>query len=718
VRTGFLRQALAPRIEFRVLLFALFLFTFFCLSPAPARARPQTQVLVVLADHLTLDDVTRPDLPGLARMRREGELALMSPGLAHRPDPVANVYATLGAGDSVSVGDVSQGRMGAALRRRGLKTALIGDADGDDTGIYRPALLFLPNPDSLSEAGTVPDPTAPGGKREDPARLWAATQAALTTCDLVVVHFGDFARAERENGRGFLLPTAYQKHRQRALLALDDYLGRVLAGLHPSPSAVVSVQLVVPTPPLAADGSWDQLTPYVDWLRAGSGFSTSKDYPETSLISHTTQTPGLVAARDIAPTVLLPLLVPQPVQMTGAAALPEPLSWANLMCLDRMTRVNQEAQNPLFWTVGLGAAAIVFSGLGLFLMGRMTPRAANLCRYGLRVVSAWPLVLLLAPLTDPHAAPGYLAIIAGLVALLALLPSPSVIFALTALVLVGDGLTGTRLISQSALSEYALSGIRFYGIGNEYMGVLIGGALLVCAASGWKEGRGQRWGTLGWFALVTFVLSFPAFGAKAGGAVTALATFAVAWRLLAGKPVSWKHCAGGVVAGFALVLLWGVLGHWLHLRRTHLETATEALGRGRLGYIVGVSLRKVGLAARVLVHPGTLLGLTAFAAMGWIARQLLLGQIRDYLGPRPREAAVLRAGLWGCLVALLFNDSGVVAAIQILQCLVPALLHGLYGEVLCASSDSTSATSASASPSVTRLKSSPPRSGSSGGSAA
>ncbi len=106
-------------------------------------------------------------------------------------------------------------------------TALIGDADGDDTGPYRPALLFLPAPDVVAD-GTVPDPTAPGGKREDPARLWAATQAAFQTCDLVVVHFGDFARAERENQRGFLLPAAYQAHRERALQALDAYLGLVL----------------------------------------------------------------------------------------------------------------------------------------------------------------------------------------------------------------------------------------------------------------------------------------------------------------------------------------------------------------------------------------------------------------------------------------------------------------------------------------------------------
>jgi len=682
----------------------------------------------VLADHLTLDDVTRLDLPSLTRMRQEGEMALMSPGLAQKPDPVANVYATLGAGDTVRVGNVSQGRMADALRRAGVRTALIGDADGDDTGSYRPALLFLPVPDVVSD-GAVADPTAPGGKRMDFAKLWAATQAAFQSCDLVVVHFGDFARAERENRRGFLLPAAYRKHRRRALTALDRYLGLALAG-HRGP-----LFLVVPTPPLLESGSWEQLTPL---LRANLPEDLRRvpaRRNSMTLGSDTTQIKGLIAARDLAPSVLNALSVPQPLQMTGAsikllayvngeATTPDSGNIAVLVSrrMDRLTRLNQQAQNPIFWTVGLGAAVIVFGSLGLYLTGRMVDRVGRVARYGLRAVSAWPLALLLAPLADPHTAWAYVAVFAGLTGLLALLPSPPLICALTALVIVGDGLTGTTLISNSALSEYALSGIRFYGIGNEYMGVLIGGALLACVAGTGKSGTGTLGtgtGSAGllssesasgtednprrlilsrvatftssrpalpvpvivlWLALAVFVLSFPAFGAKAGGAVTATATFVVAWRRLRGESVNWKHLAGSIIAGFALVFVWAFLSHALHLRRTHLETAADALGQGRFGYIVGVSLRKIGLAARVALHPGTLLGLLAFGMLWLAARRFLWRAIAAYLARHRRFDAVWGAGLWGCLVAVLFNDSGIVAAILMLQCLVLSLLHGLFLE--------------------------------------
>ncbi len=83
-----------------------------------------------------------------------------------------------------------------------------------------------------------------------------------------------------------------------------------------------------------------------------------------------------------------------------------------------------------------------------------------------------------------------------------------------------------------------------------------------------------------------------------------------------------------------------------------------ALGQGRFGYILGVSLRKIGLAARVALHPGTLLGLLAFALLGLAVRRLFWRQVTEYLARNPRFAAVWEAGLWGCLVACCLTIRG------------------------------------------------------------
>ncbi len=256
-----------------------------------------------------------------------------------------------------------------------------------------------------------------------------------------------------------------------------------------------------------------------------------------------------------------------------------------------------------------------------------------------------------------------------------MIPSPALILSLTVLTLVGDGLTGTALVSQSLLSVYALSGIRFYGIGSEYMGVLLAGTLTLAGSAFFA--KYPRWPLTLLFALVVVVLSFPAFGAKAGGAVTATATFWVAWRALHRQPVNYRHVLVGVVAGFVVVLCWGILGHWLPLRRTHIDTATGALGQARFGYIAGIVLRKIALAVRVITHPGTLAGLLGLAAAGLLARRVPRSRFAGLQDRHPRFAALWTAGLWGCLVCVLFNDSGIVAAILLVTSLALVGLHGL-----------------------------------------
>ena len=234
---------------------------FFCLC-LPLHARPHT--LVVLADGLTLADITRPDLPHLAALQQSSALALMSPGLAHKPDPVANIYATLGAGDSVQVGDVSQGRLNEALLQASIPTALIGQEIGPSS----PVRLILPYPSITVETA-------------DPVRAAAAAQSALGTCGLVLVRFTDAG-----GGREALL------HR------LDAFFGRVLK------TGQTNMFLVVPTPSLLPDGTWNRLTPFLAYhpLTVPFGWYSYAYVPVAQ--SPTTQSYGLVASRDFAPTVL------------------------------------------------------------------------------------------------------------------------------------------------------------------------------------------------------------------------------------------------------------------------------------------------------------------------------------------------------------------------------------------------------------------------------
>ncbi|MEO7719978.1 MAG: hypothetical protein ABIY70_27545, partial [Capsulimonas sp.] len=196
------------------------------------------------------------------------------------------------------------------------------------------------------------------------------------------------------------------------------------------------------------------------------------------------------------------------------------------------------------------------------------------------------------------------------------------------------------------------------------------------------------WG-LAWFALVTFVLSFPEFGAKAGGAITAVLTFKVMWQKMRGRPIKAKHLLVGLAIGVGVVLFWGIVGHFLGLRRTHIDTAVGALEDYRFGYIMGVARRKAELALHVALYPGTLLGLAGLGILVTIGRSLLKRPLGRFLETRPAYRAVLEAGAAGCIVCALFNDSGVVAAILLLITIVLPVLHDLLGEERCDLSPST-----------------------------
>jgi hypothetical protein len=515
-----------------------------------------------------------------------------------------------------------------------------------------------------------------------------AAMDALRSNDLVVVHDGDLLRLERGNARGSVAPSTYGACRHAALANLDRLAGLLSDSCR---HGGVTFAFVVSSPRWSGRGHWNSLTPCAVLTPDASQTGT--------LTSATTHTTGLIASRDIAPAILEWLGMRQPVQMTGA-----PIDRVGLVHtdrvlerLDRMTTLNQRVQTPFFWVLGFTGAAVAFAALFLCAAGRLSRKSSvsRVVMFGLRAAIAWPLALMIAPCLDPHAVSGYLAAILGVTLLIALIPTPGAVLGVTAAAVVLDGLLGSHLIAQSVLSTYALAGIRFYGIGNEYMGMLIAGSLSLVSILDGKRPEAFRkmsWGIAAWFLLADFVLSFPAFGAKAGGAVTATATFLYAWRLLTRERIGWRYGVLAVAAGFLLVFVWGFADHWLGSGRpTHIDSAVGAVSHGRFGYILGVSVRKIGLALKILFHPGTLLGLLGFVLIATVVWKFLGSSVRVFLERAPARRALFGAGLRGALVALLFNDSGVVAAILMLMSLSVILIHDIVREGQCGSFPWTSA---------------------------
>ncbi|MBN2561743.1 MAG: hypothetical protein JXQ75_12515, partial [Phycisphaerae bacterium] len=234
-----------------------------------------------------------------------------------------------------------------------------------------------------------------------------------------------------------------------------------------------------------------------------------------------------------------------------------------------------------------------------------------------------------------------------------------------ATLVVVDLATGANLCRFSVMGHSVVDGSRYYGIGNEYMGAFVGaGVTLVGLFIGWPRVGHRMRQVVAIIALVTaaVVLGAPGLGANTGGLIAGGTAFAVVLACTFGTPIKvWRIAAFAIVLA-AVLALFGILdalrgqGNESHLGKA-VGLALSG-GLGETGIIIkrklamNLTLIKVSVWSRLL--------------LAYVLSAILILQRRDVparFGTLPSGARVAAYGvLGGTLAALIFNDSGVVAA--------------------------------------------------------
>jgi len=316
-----------------------------------------------------------------------------------------------------------------------------------------------------------------------------------------------------------------------------------------------------------------------------------------------------------------------------------------------------------------------FAGLALFVgMAALRWSRYNTLARGLVCAAAAQTVALLPAALAPSAELAYGVFAAAAVGIAAGMGARAVrerksavvpMLGLLVVVVVLDTLLRGGMVAGSVLSGYYGSGIRFYGVGNEYMGMLIGAALMSVP---------QRFlGGVG--AGLTLLLGLPMLGANAGGAMAAVVAF---------FPPS-KKLWGRALLPFGVAFFLGFLDRLMPgAVQSHIG---QAAGKGPSAWGT-IILRKLAMNARLTVAGPTLAGIGAVGLGVW-----QLERLKDRL--TPRLCARVGQAFWGAGAAIAFNDSGTVAALLLLAPVVVTVIE----QALCDFSESTSAPSVSALPS-------------------
>jgi hypothetical protein len=414
------------------------------------------------------------------------------------------------------------------------------------------------------------------------------TVAVLSRCPLTVVDLGSLGYAER-------FPV---------LRSMDSQLARIVADL-PSGTTLLVTAPGATTPPHL------QLA-VVD----GPG------YRGGLLEASSTRQPGLAVLTDLTPTVLdwLGRGVPSGVvgaQMTGRArGGASPASAIRTLAgRDTAEQVWRSTHDEFIWAYALADAAVI-AAIGLASRGAAPERRRRRAR-GWRLAGVFavsvPAATFLADLVPwwlwPHAAAWLYGVVVawaaviGSAALLATrrrdpLAPFGLVCLLTLAVLGIDVMTGSRLQMETQFGLSMIEAGRFYGIGNEALGIYGIAALFAAAWLGlaalrrYPSSRRPAAGAVATVALfAVFASGWPGFGGKVGGTIAMVPCFGLLLMVVAGIRLSWRRVLLVVVSGLALFAIFALISYF--------TTVTGKSDIGRFagdvlhGHAGGLLIRKI-----------------------------------------------------------------------------------------------------------------------------
>jgi hypothetical protein len=400
----------------------------------------------------------------------------------------------------------------------------------------------------------------------------------------------------------------------------------------------------------------------------------------TTLTSQTTNERGLIAAVDIAPTILRHLgLTPIPADMRGDPLRTDgPLRSASLRALmARLHVIGPRRLRALGWLLAAWAL--------LLLACAPSPRARTWAmRAGALGVLWAPVVVLIPAALQPDAAVEYLTIaftclaLGALTDLLAPWPrAPLAPAIVTIVALVTDALAGTQLLMRSLLGPDPTLGARFYGIGNELKSGLAVLVLAAIAAALYPAIRGRRaaFSMAGAGVVLAAVEGSARIGAGVGGVILVSAGAAVATIML---------LPGALTRRRALIVLIAPVLALIALAALDLATAhgsghyTGSILHARSpGDLRDVIVRRYSAAFGELhnhaMPVATLLALIC-AVWGVRRRERLLAPVDG----DPAWPAALCGGLAAGIVGALVEDSGPVLLVVAVFTLICVLAY-LWG---------------------------------------
>ncbi len=569
------------------------------------------------------------------------------------------------------------GALGENLHSSGYKTAVFGNSD---TAHYfdRTNCLIATDAFGRIDYGNVDDILILDeefcyGYRTDYEKVYNELTDVIDKAHLIVIETGDLNRLSSCKDK--MSTDMFLVNRNKVLSKIDDFIGALIDSIEKHRSLV----FIVSPNREEKSISDSRLSPIIVWgLGVKNGIVTSG----------TTRRDGLISNIDIAPTITSFLgasndnFIGQPI-----ISKDQKMNFKYVKELSQNINSTSLIRNEILKTYNFFViiGSLIILGFLVF-RNKLKRNYFKVIKYILLCIIGMPLGFLLISLIDANSYFVYFLIILLFVLILSIILikigykySFLVITGIITITITIDLLTEGKLIKSSVLGYDPIIGARYFGIGNELLGVLIGNITIFCGI--YLEIFKRHYYILFVLAVIIISVLHPDLGANFGGSIALILMSLIFIIQVFNIKINLKTIVSLMILIGSIFSIVIFLDAFININPSHLGNTLRITIYDNPFYIFEIISRKLSMNIRLIGI--TIWSKTLFFSLLYMFLNLLI--FKDIIKTIFTKNRFLTAGfisaLTGSLIGLLVNDSGIIMAGIGIIYIVNYLIYGTIIEV-------------------------------------
>ena len=580
------------------------------------------------------------------------------------------------------------GMLGTTLNKNNLKVALLGNSDikkNDDLKKIRNLALVCMDENGRVQSGNVDninkkDDTMPFGISTDYDKLKSETKKYYENNDAIFVELGDTYRLDEYKNN--LNENTYKSMKKKIYQNINDYLKEVfeMAGKNDT------IYIVSEFESNLDYKTKRRLSPVIKFEKDGYGL----------LESSTTRNSGIVSNIDIGVDIINKFGLKNELMIGKVFKNVQDENGIKKVLKDyeRIVSINTIRASVVNSYVGIVSASWVIAMIAILFKNKIPKKEKGLGRDQIfkvlkeliKLGLIMPLAFLTAPVFQFKTPAGLVSgvlivtIIYYLIGYFLFRKDDIKQMGFYAFLTIGliiiDCIIGTPLMKSGIMSYDAINGARYYGVGNEYEGVTIASAVFALAVL-LNYKKIPKWLAVVLSLVILITSAMPSMGANVGGAISESVAYLLFILLIFDVKLDLKKIIMIGVATVLVVVAFAGLD-FLMGTESHLAVFTNQIiqeGPAAIFNTFGrkiqmnLKLAKSSVWVNILIVSIIIIGALIFKPSGYFKK------IHDKY---PMIFKGFMASFVGCIVTLLVNDSGIVAAsTAAIYILIPIIIIGI-----------------------------------------